>query len=73
LIPKSRLLLRRVRDIVTATGKVAWINEFSVGDRKTDIAYRAGIDFISVDGQDQEKVAKYVTSRLPRRRRIFKK
>lgn len=52
------------KDPIVSTGRVAWIDEFIVGDSKEGKAYEAGIEFKEIDSRDREKIKKYVITNL---------
>ncbi len=47
---------------ILATGKIAWIEKFEVGDTKEQ--FEAGIEFIDIAKEDSDRVAKYVFGAL---------
>ncbi len=49
---------------IKATGKVAWVEEFSVGDTSSSKAYDAGIHFININDADKQRIHQHVISRL---------
>ena len=49
---------------ICATGKVAWIEAFSIGSIDSSDAYDAGIEFIDIDPGDKEKIHLFVRSTL---------
>lgn len=62
-----KFLIPDLNKILSAIGKVVWIEEFIVGDIKTGKAYDAGIEFINISKEDREKIKQYVISQLPLR------
>jgi len=45
---------------IKALGKVAWVNEFVIGDASKGIRYDVGIEFVEIKGEDLGQVNKYV-------------
>ena len=45
---------------VKALGKVAWLNEFVIGDVSKGRRFDAGIEFVKISKEDSDKVNKYV-------------
>lgn len=56
--------LPEIKEPINATGKVVWIEEFSVGDTKSSKAFDAGIEFTKINESDQQKINQYVISRI---------
>jgi c-di-GMP-binding flagellar brake protein YcgR len=54
-----RFSLPDTQEKIVATGKVVWIEEFSVGDAPSNLAYDAGIEFITVSKADRERIVKF--------------
>ena len=51
------------KKIIKAKGKVAWVNEFSVGN-DANKAYDLGIEFVQINKSDTQKINKYVNLQL---------
>ncbi len=49
---------------VTAQGRVAWIDEFAVGNIGTSQAYDAGIEFTSIHKDDRKNIEQYLMQHL---------
>jgi len=63
VIVNLKFCLPELNKFIIAKGKVAWIKELSIRDKKTDKVYEAGIEFVSIKDADREKIAEYVLSR----------
>jgi len=50
---------------VKAVGKVAWVNEFVIGDASKGKRFDAGIEFVKIKKEDLEKVNKCVFEHTP--------
>ncbi|RKY30680.1 MAG: hypothetical protein DRP74_06470 [Candidatus Omnitrophota bacterium] len=48
---------------IRATGRVAWVNEFIVGNTEHK-RYDVGIEFIEISDQDRELIGKHVFTKL---------
>jgi c-di-GMP-binding flagellar brake protein YcgR len=49
---------------IAATGKIAWIKEFIIGDPEKGKRYDVGIEFIKVSDGELAKIDKYIGSNL---------
>ena len=49
---------------IAATGKIAWIKEFIIGDPEKGKRYDVGIEFIKINNGELVKIDKYVGSNL---------
>jgi c-di-GMP-binding flagellar brake protein YcgR len=54
---RLKLFIRNDDDFITVIGKVIWFEEFSISHTSDDKAYDCGIEFISIDPQDQKILA----------------
>ena len=54
---RLKLFLRNDDDYITVIGKVIWFEEFHINNTSGDKAYDCGIEFVSIEPQDQKKVA----------------
>ena len=59
-----KFLLPESQKLISATGRVAWVEEFIVGDAKKARAYEAGIEFINISEEDRNKIGEYVRDHL---------
>jgi len=53
---RLKLYIRNDEDFITVIGRVVWFEEFSISHKSDDKAYDCGIEFISIDPQDQKKL-----------------
>lgn len=49
---------------IKAVGKVAWVNEFTIGDTERK-RYDVGLEFIEISDKDKALIDKYVFTRTP--------
>lgn len=45
---------------ITAKGRVAWTGNLKIEGKNIDAVYEAGIEFISIDEKDMERIQRYV-------------
>ncbi len=45
-------------------GRVAWVEAFIIGDTPTSKGYEAGIEFIDIKDEEQQKINRYVLTLL---------
>jgi len=49
---------------ITATGKIAWVKEFIIGDPEKGKRYDVGVEFIKANDEELEKIDKYIGGNL---------
>jgi len=50
---------------VAATGKVAWVSEFVIGDPSKGVRYDVGFEFLKIADNDRKELDKCVVNNLP--------
>ncbi|MEW6008920.1 MAG: PilZ domain-containing protein [Candidatus Omnitrophota bacterium] len=53
-----KLFMPDKKEPILATGKIAWVEKFEVGDSKEEI--EGGIEFINISDEDRRRIAKYI-------------
>ena len=48
---------------ISAIGRIAWLEEFSVGSSHNSKAYDAGVEFIDIEDEDKQKISQFVILR----------
>ena len=71
-IPRFVLLKRRGRRVIEAKGKVVWVDALKIEGRKIEKAYQMGVELTKIDKKDQEKIKKYVESKIARSKAFFR-
>lgn len=54
---RLNILLPEEERPIVCTGKVVWVEEFTVRDKKQ---YEAGVGFTEIDSRDRDRIIKYV-------------
>lgn len=70
-IPRFVLLKRRGKRVIDTKARVVWVGALQIDGRTIEQAYEMGVELTSIDKKDQEKIKKYVESRLARPKAIF--
>jgi Tfp pilus assembly protein PilZ len=52
--------LPQQEDIISAIGKIVWVEQFSVGEGASSRAYEAGVEFTHIDENDKQKIDQYI-------------
>ncbi len=59
-----KFLLPDLKESISVIGRVVWTEEFMVGNLSSSKAYEVGVEFVSVNKEDKEKINQFVTTRL---------
>lgn len=59
-----RLLLPDSKQLIYVTGRVVWVEEFTVGNLNSSKAYETGIEFVFIREKDRERIKQFVLSKL---------
>ena len=71
-IPRFVPLRRRGRRVIEAKGKVVWVGALQIEGRTIEKTYQMGVELTNIDKKDQEKIKKYVESKLARSKAFFR-
>jgi c-di-GMP-binding flagellar brake protein YcgR len=55
--------LPQLNKFIITKGRVAWIREFSIRNKKVNMVYEAGIEFINIKDTDRQELEKYILGR----------
>ncbi|MGE5197847.1 MAG: PilZ domain-containing protein [Deltaproteobacteria bacterium] len=65
-IPRPALFKPKRKQFLTARGKVVWINGLRIGNKRTDMAFEMGIEFIHINAEDRDRIQKLVSAKILR-------